>query len=108
VAVEGFDERILPGCARLDVAGFRVVEAAPVAQRLRDELGAVVAPDQLRRSAASLDYPLERLDCGVGADLLAIGVASASRVCSSVTVRILIGRPSALRSLTKSIARTRS
>src|SRR5262245_41154417 len=30
--------------------------------------GPVVAPDHLRRSAASLDYPLERLDCGVGAD----------------------------------------
>jgi hypothetical protein len=33
-------------------------------------------------------------------------VASASRVCSSVTVRILIGRPSAVRSLRKSIAHT--
>jgi hypothetical protein len=34
VAVEGFDERILPGRAGLDVAGVGVVEAAPVAQRL--------------------------------------------------------------------------
>jgi len=37
---------------------------------------------------------------------LAAGVASASRVCSSVTVRIFSGRPSAVRSLTKSIAQT--
>jgi hypothetical protein len=29
VAVEGFDERILPGCCRLDVADAGVVEAAP-------------------------------------------------------------------------------
>jgi hypothetical protein len=32
VAVERFDERILPGCARFDVAGGDAVEAAPVAQ----------------------------------------------------------------------------
>ena len=38
--------------------------------------------------------------------LRAAGVASASRVCSSVTVRIFIGRPSAVRSTTKSIAHT--
>src|SRR6516164_9783074 len=66
VAVEGFDERVLPGCSGFDVAGLGVVEAAPVAERLRDELGAVVAADQRGSSAAPLDDLLECVDGVVG------------------------------------------
>ena len=54
VAVEGFDEWILPGCAGFDVAGCCVVEAAPVAECLADEFGAVVAADQLGWFASPL------------------------------------------------------
>jgi hypothetical protein len=60
VAVEGFDEWILPGCAGFDVAGCCVVEAAPVAECLADEFGAVVAADQLGWFASPLDDPLEQ------------------------------------------------
>src|SRR5258705_389082 len=67
VAVEGFDERILPGCAGLDVTGGGAGEATPVAECLADELGAVVAADQLRSSTPSLDDPLEHADRIVGA-----------------------------------------
>ena len=65
VAVEGFDERILPGCSWFDVAGLGVVEAAPVSECLADELRAVVATDQLWSSTAILDDAIECID-GVG------------------------------------------
>ena len=101
VAVEGLNERILPGCARLDVTGLRVVEAAPVAQGLADELGPlsqrIIFGARPRRSTIWSSV----LTVSSAPILRAAGVASASRVCSSVTVRILIGRPSAVRSLTK-------
>src|SRR5437762_2993020 len=67
MAVEGLDERILPGRAGLDVTGACMVEAAPVTQRLRDELGSVVAADHLRCVASQLNDSFERADGVVGA-----------------------------------------
>ena len=102
VAVAGFNEGILPGCSRLDVAGLRVVEAAAVAQRLRAELGAVACSGSSAGARPRRSTICSSVETASSALILcATGVASASRVCSSVTVRILIGRPSALRSLTK-------
>jgi hypothetical protein len=53
VAIEGFDERILPGCAGFDVVGLGVVEAHQSRSGLA-ELGAVVAADQLGWFASPL------------------------------------------------------
>ena len=46
------DPGVLPGRARLDVAGTRACEAAPVAQGVRGELGAVVAAHEARMLAS--------------------------------------------------------
>jgi hypothetical protein len=62
----GFNKWILPGGAGLDVAGLRVVEATPVAERLADELGAVVAANQRGSATAPLNDQLERADGVVG------------------------------------------
>ena len=47
LAVEGFDKRVLPGAAGLDVAGGGVGEAAPVPKGVGDELGPVVQAEKL-------------------------------------------------------------
>src|SRR6516162_1079286 len=62
VPVEGLDVGVLPGCAWFDVAGLDACEAAPVAEGVGDEFGAVVAADQLGCLAAAFDDPLKRLD----------------------------------------------
>jgi hypothetical protein len=46
------DSGVLPGRARLDVAGTRACEAAPVPQGVRGELGAVVAAHEARMPAS--------------------------------------------------------
>jgi hypothetical protein len=52
-AAVGLDPGVLPGRARLDVAGARAGEAAPVAQGVGCELGPVVAADVLGVRTAS-------------------------------------------------------
>jgi hypothetical protein len=71
------------------------MNSGPLSQRIKD--GA-------RRRRATIRSSVETVSSAP--ILRATGVASASRVCSSVTVRIFSGRPSAVRSLTKSIAHT--
>jgi hypothetical protein len=104
VPVEGLDERILPGRAGFDVAGPAwlkrhqsrsdwLMNSGPLSQRI--SFGA------RPRSSTICSRTLTLSSAPI---LRAAGVAKASRVCSSVTVRILIGLPSAVRSLTKSIA----
>jgi hypothetical protein len=68
VAVERFDVGVLPGCARLDVAGTGAGVAAPVAECFGDELGSVVAAQVLGRTASLLDEALEDADGLVGVD----------------------------------------
>jgi hypothetical protein len=46
------DSGVLPGRARLDVAGTLACEAAPVPQGVRGELGAVVAAHEAQMPAA--------------------------------------------------------
>jgi hypothetical protein len=71
------------------------MNSGPLSQRIR--AGALPRRSTIRSSVETVSpAPILR----------ATGVAKASRVCSSVTVRILIGRPSAVRSVTKSIAQT--
>jgi len=106
VAVERFDVGILPGCSWFDVAGGDACEAAPVLEGVGDEsgplsqrinAGAVPRRWTIRSSVLTVSSaPMRR----------AAGVARASRVYSSVTVRILIGRPSAVWSERKSSAQT--
>ena len=65
--VEGLHDGCLPGRAGLNVGGVGAPDSAPVPQRGRDELGAVVHAQVSRRSP--LGY--EALDCGddvVGVD----------------------------------------
>jgi hypothetical protein len=59
-AVEGLDEGVLPGRARLDVGGGGLAQAAPVAQGVGDQLGAVVAADVLGSGAAGGDEAFEQ------------------------------------------------
>ena len=58
-AAEGLDVRVLPRRARLDVAAAGPGEAAPVAQRVRRELGPVVAADAPGRAPVLGDDPLQ-------------------------------------------------
>jgi hypothetical protein len=60
--VERLDVGVLPRRAGLDVGGPGLRETAPVAQRVRGELGPVVAANELRGAATGLDEPLERRD----------------------------------------------
>ena len=80
---------ILPRSAGLDVGRAAVVEAAPVLERSGDEFGAVVTADEAGSVPAQRGDVLERTDVWSAPIRLATGVASASRVCSSVIVRIL-------------------
>ena len=67
-AAEALHIGVLPGRARLDVAGPGAGEAAPVAQRVGGQLGAVVAADEPRRGAALGDQAVQDGDGGVGVD----------------------------------------
>ena len=97
MAVKRFDVGVLPGSARLDVGGCDAGKAAPVFERLGDEFGAVVAADVSGCLLSGLDEVVQNGDGLVGPDRAGLQ-ASASRVYSSVTFRILIGRPSLVRS----------
>ena len=98
VAVEGLDERVLPGGTGFDVAESGAGVAAPLFECLGDEFGAVVATNvdgcslgvstRLSRTLIVWSALIER----------AAWQARASRLCSSVMFRILIGRPSAVAS----------
>jgi hypothetical protein len=59
--------RFCQGAPGLDVAGPDPGEATPVAKCVRDELGTVVATDQLGRAAAPLDDRFQRRNGLVGA-----------------------------------------
>jgi hypothetical protein len=48
----GLDPRVLPRRARLDVAGPAAAETAPVPDRVRGQLGPIVAADRLRVATA--------------------------------------------------------
>ncbi len=60
-AVEALDVRVFPWTARFDVADPDAREPTPLAQRVGDELGAVVAT-QRRRCAVDRDEPFELSD----------------------------------------------
>ena len=66
-SVEGLDVGVLPGRAGLDVGGVGAPDAAPVPQRGRDELGAVVHT-QVRWSPSLVHELLDGGDDAVGAD----------------------------------------
>jgi hypothetical protein len=53
---------------RLDVGAAGAAEAAPVAERVRGQLGAVVAADVLGRASAVGDETIEHPDGRVGVD----------------------------------------
>ena len=66
--VERFDVGVLPRRSGLDVGRPGTGESAPVAQRVRRELRAVVTTNELRGPAANGDEPLERDDSAVSVD----------------------------------------
>src|SRR3954463_11087360 len=84
-AVEGFHVGVLPRRAGLDERGLGAAEATPVAQRVRGQLGPVIAT-HVRRRAALAGEPLEHGDVWSASMLLATCIASASRVNSSTTL----------------------
>src|ERR1035437_5688856 len=65
--VEGLDEWVLPRRARLDERGAGLGEHAPVLERVRGHLRAVVHPQELRGAALG-DQPLQRRDDHVRVD----------------------------------------
>ena len=67
------DAGVLPGRARLDVAGTRACEAAPVPQGLRGELGAVVAAHEARMPAALGGGERRRARPAPGSEVAAAG-----------------------------------
>ena len=66
-SVEGLDVGVLPGRSGLDVGGVGAPDAAPVSQRGRDELGAVVHA-QMSGGASLGDEALDGGDDAVGVD----------------------------------------
>jgi hypothetical protein len=67
-AAERLDVGVLPRTAGVDVARAGSGEAAPVLQRVRGHLGAVVAAHELRRAATCPGQPFKDIDGRVRVD----------------------------------------
>jgi hypothetical protein len=91
-AVERLNERVLPRGAGLDERGLGRREATPVAQRVRGQLGAVVAAHMLRGAALAREAVQVRT-VSSAVMLVATSIAKASRVNSSTMLSSLIARP---------------
>jgi hypothetical protein len=103
---EGLDVGVLPRRARLDVGAAGLREAPPVVQRVRRQLRAIVAADQLGPPAGLGEDALEPRDRVVGVD--APRAADLQRRAGELVddVRSFRMRPSAVWSNWKSSAHT--
>ena len=84
-SVEALAKPILPRAARVDIQRGRLMVGQPVAQRLGDKFGSVVATDKLRRPCCS-NKAASTIITRVDGSEVATSMARPSRVNSSITV----------------------